>query len=138
MYRKAALQAVGGFDERYASYDACDLHTRLSKSQRGAFYFEPRAVVLHRHRTSWKEYWRQQFAYGIGYAQFILHHRTEVRWSARQEIRALADLTRLSVGACLPANGDVALLRRGTLIKKAAQHAGFVSTYWRPGERKRW
>ena len=42
VYRRSALAEVGGFDERYVSYEACDLHTRLlraaparSRSSRG-------------------------------------------------------------------------------------------------------
>jgi glycosyltransferase involved in cell wall biosynthesis len=138
MYRRDALVAVGGFDERYATYDACDLHTRLRGACQGNFFFEPRAVVLHRHRTNWKSYWKQQGAYGVGYAQFFLHHRKEVRWSLLDEAKMLVKLGMLGVDACRPGNDDKALLRRGLFAKHCAQHIGFVRTYCSAAERLRW
>jgi glycosyltransferase involved in cell wall biosynthesis len=138
MYRRDVLVEAGGFDERYATYDACDLHQRVRRIAGGPFYFEPRAVVLHRHREGWKAYWRQQVAYGRGYAQFMLHHRGEVAWSWRDEMRALSQLMGLGVRACLPGRGSVAICRRGLFVKTLAQHAGFVRAYWNAQERRRW
>lgn len=138
MYRRAALAASGGFDVRYAAYDACDLHDRLRKLDGGEFVFEPNAIVLHHHRADWRAYWRQQLNYGRGVAQFMLHRRTDIRWTAVDELRAFASLIVLGVGAALPAQGDAALGRRGTFIKKAAQRLGFARTYWSRAERRRW
>ena len=138
MYHREVLVTAGGFDERYATYDACDLHHRVRKVAGGPFRFEPRAVVLHRHREGWRSYWRQQVSYGRGYAQFMLHHREEVGWSWRDEMSALGDLTRLGARACLPGRGPAALCRRGLFVKALAQHAGFIRAYWSPRERARW
>jgi len=138
MYRCAALQAAGGFDTRYAAYDACELHNRLRRLHGGPFRFEPRAVVLHRHRASWPAYWRQQFTYGRGYGQFLLHHRADIRWSMWRELRAWYDMALLGLAAARGGSDDHALLRRGELVKACAQRLGIITTYWNPRERRRW
>jgi len=138
MYRRAYIEAVGGYDARYATFDACDLHTRLRARFAGAFSYEPAALVLHRHRSSWKDYWRQQFFYGVGYAQFMLRHRSSARWHAAAELRALANVAKAACLALVPGRGNVRLVRRGLFVRYAAQHAGFVRTYYNPRERRRW
>ena len=138
MYRRSVLEAAGGFDARYRSYEACELHTRLRRTHGGTFHFAPRAVVLHRHRRTWADYWRQQIAYGAGYAQFVLHHRAAIGWSARREATAWREIARLAVAACRSGEGDAILMRRGALVKALAQRLGFVTTYWNPAERARW
>lgn len=138
LYRREALLAVDGYDERYATYDACDLHTRLRDADPGAFVFAPGALVLHRQRDSWKRYWKQQFFYGVGYAQFMLRWRECVEWNVLREVAAFVQLTWQGLRALLPGTGDAALLRRGTFVRSAAQHAGRVLAYYSPRERRRW
>ena len=138
MYQRLALVAAGGFDRRYRTYEACELHTRLTRAHRGAFYFEPRAVVLHRHRACWTDFWRQQLGYGRGYAQFVLHHRDQIPWSVWRELAAWRDVAALGLAACWRGDRDQALVRRGTFVKTLAQRCGFVTTYWSPAERAQW
>lgn len=138
LYRRDCLEAVGGFDTRYATYDACDLHTRILRVFDGPFLYEPRALVMHRHRPTWRAYWRQQRAYGVGYAQFVLGHRSELHWSPLHQLRASAEVLLKGLGALVPGRNDAALLRRGWFVRAAAQHTGFVRTYYNPRERRRW
>jgi len=138
MYRRSALQAVGGFDARYVSYEACELHHRLLEREAGEFYFEPRAVVLHRHRSSWPAYVRQQFNYGKGMGQFYWHQRKKVRWSLGRELAAWGRLVPAAAGALLPVRDDRSLIRRGAFLKQFAQRLGFDVTYWNWSERGRW
>ena len=138
MYRRDALADAGGYDERYATYDACDLHTRLRERFAGPFFYEPSALVLHRHRAGWRAYWKQQFFYGVGYAQFMLRHRDKARWSAWHEAASVARLATSAAAALIPSTGDRGLARRGTFVREAAQHAGFVRTYFSARERRRW
>lgn len=138
LYRRAYLLEAGGFDERYATYDACDLHARVARKFPGAFPYEPRALIMHKHRDSWRAYWRQQFFYGVGYAQFVLAHRDEIRWNARLQLRALTDVIAKSVRAGIPAAGDAAIVRRGELVRAAAQQAGFIRAFYSAKERRRW
>jgi hypothetical protein len=37
-----------------------------------------------------------------------------------------------------PSRGDEAIVRRGRLIRAAAQQFGFLRTYYNPIERRRW
>jgi glycosyltransferase involved in cell wall biosynthesis len=138
MYRRDYLIAVGGFDARYATYDACDLHTRLLARYDGSFEYEPAALVLHHHRASWKAYWRQQYFYGVGYAQFLIAHRDRVQWRMRHQLAAIGNVIRNAVLAVLPSGGDEKILRQGWFVRSAAQHAGFLRTYYNPLERLRW
>ena len=138
MYRRDALAAVNGFDERYRTYEACDLHGRLIRADAGRFTFEPAAVVLHRHRASWKAYWRQQVAYGFGLAQFTHHRSSEIRWSIGHELGAWGGTAKAGIRALGPARGDERLARRGTFVKQLAQRIGFCSFYWNPAERAKW
>jgi glycosyltransferase involved in cell wall biosynthesis len=138
LYRRSYLLAVDGFDVRFATYDACDLHTRLRKHFNGPFPYEARALILHRHRVSWRAYWRQQFFYGVGYAQFMLARRGELRWSIVHQVRAALDVLFKAASSLAPVQGDEAILRRGWLVRAAAQQAGFLRTYYNPLERRRW
>lgn len=138
MYRRDAILKVGGYDERYATYDACDLHTRLRKVYRNPFLFAPQAVVLHRHRADWRAYVKQQFFYGVGYAQFMLHHKDKATWGFRQESQALASILRSFVMLFSPLPGDGALLKVGTFVRTTAQHAGFLRGFCSFAERSRW
>lgn len=138
MYRRDALALVNGLDERYSSYESCNLHTRLRLSYGGEFYYEPRAVVLHRHYTTWRAYFRQQRSYGRGMAQFMWHYRDHVAWSLRREAGAWLNLILMGSAALVPAADDRALVRRGDFVKHLAQRIGFAGTYWSRRERARW
>lgn len=138
LYRRAALAEAGGFDERFRSYEACDLHTRLLDAAPGRFEFVPRAIVMHRHRDSWRGYWRQQYGYGQGYAQFVWCYRDRLPWSARDEVRAWAGVARGGVAALRGGPADERLVRRGLFVKSLAQRLGFDSTFWRASERGQW
>lgn len=138
LYRREALERVKGLDERYSTYESCDLHTRLRQSYGGAFYYEPRAIVLHRHYTTWTDYFRQQRGYGRGMAQFMWHYRDQVPWSLRKELVEWFEVLTLAGTAALPGTDERALMRRGDFVKHFALRVGFAQTYWSQEERKRW
>jgi glycosyltransferase involved in cell wall biosynthesis len=138
IYRREALVEVGGYDARFASYEGADLHTRLLRYVGGAFFVDERAIVFHKHRSSWAAYWRQQLWYGQGYAQFAWQYRDEVQWSLRREAAAWARLVPKATVALARQSGDVGLARRGHLVKEAAHRVSSLRTYWSPLERRRW
>jgi len=138
MYRRDILNKVNGFDERYAAYDACDLHTRILKQYSGQFNYVDHAVVLHKHRGSWKDFWTQQKNYGRGLAQFMLNYKETVDWPVKKEFSAWLDVYAQGFNACAPGNDDIAIVRRGEFVKSISQRLGFVTTYWNPIERLRW
>jgi glycosyltransferase involved in cell wall biosynthesis len=141
LYRRAALAACEGFDERFVTYEACDLHTRLREREPGRFSYAPRALVWHHHRASWRAYWRQQVNYGVGYAQFARRRADDIPWSLARELQAWGATLGLGLQAVLPrpaADPDERLVRRGTFVKSLAQRVGFDATYWSDRERTRW
>jgi len=138
MYRRAALEAVGGFDARFRTYEGCDLHTRLVRQVGGDFAHSPGAIVLHHHRAGWRAYWRQQVGYGIGYGQFFRRYESELGWTPVDEARAWATVVAAVGRAVLVRAGDAGLVARGTAVKQLAQRIGFVRSYWNPAETRRW
>lgn len=138
MYRRSVLNQIGGFDQRYCAYDACDLHARARRAHDGPFPYVDRAVVLHLHRDSWRAYWNQQRNYGRGLAQFMWKHRADVRWSLSRELAAWATVAASGLRAFRPGHDDAAIARRGTFVRAFAQRVGFAATYWSPTERRRW
>lgn len=72
-FRKAHLQAVGGFDPQFRTAgDDVDICWRLQ--ERGwTLGFSPAAVVWHHRRGSVRTYWKQQQGYGK--AEALLEHK---------------------------------------------------------------
>ncbi len=62
-FRKEALLAVGGFDERFIRAQDWELNFRL-RSVGGLIYFDPRLVVTYRPRSTVSALARQYFDYG--------------------------------------------------------------------------
>jgi GT2 family glycosyltransferase len=62
-FRKEALLAVGGFDERFTRAQDWELNFRL-RAAGGIVYFDPRLVVTYRPRASVNALARQYFEYG--------------------------------------------------------------------------
>jgi glycosyltransferase involved in cell wall biosynthesis len=129
LYRREVLRTAGGYDPRFRSYEACELHQRLAAVS-GRCVYEAGALVFHRHRATWHDYWRQQRSYGGGLAQFMRAHHAELSWSAVDELRAWWRLGGELLRASLPAGPEVGLHRRGTFVKSFAQRVGFVAVYW--------
>lgn len=130
MYRRAAIDAAGGFDETMRVYATPEFHQRVMSNHGGRMLFEPRSVVLHRHPETWRQYWRQQVGYGAGYGMFLRRHADRFRWTAWRELQAWGMVAARLAGASIPGRGDSALVRRGFAIKQMAQRIGFDRTYW--------
>jgi len=62
-FRKEALLAIGGFDERFTRAQDWELNYRL-RDAGGVIYFDPRLVVTYRPRASVRALARQYFEYG--------------------------------------------------------------------------
>jgi glycosyltransferase involved in cell wall biosynthesis len=134
--RREDLRAVGGFDLKFRDYETADLCLRLGQRFGGQIRHVPTAVVMHRHRSSWREFWKQQVGYGQGYAHFLLRHADLWSWSAGREAGAWMRLFTLAAQAAT-VRGEQGLVRRGLLLKHLAQRIGFASTFFSPRERRR-
>jgi glycosyltransferase involved in cell wall biosynthesis len=135
-YRRSDLLAVGGFDRTFRSYEAPELHLRMTERFGGNILLAPSAIVMHRHRATWTSLWKQQMTYGRGYAHFLLRYASRWPWSAQCEVRAWANLLALAARAAT-ARGDNGVVHRGFLIKHVAHRVGFASTFFSPWERYR-
>lgn len=62
-FRKEALLAIGGFDERFTRAQDWELNFRLRQAG-GIVYFDPRLVVTYRPRSTIKALAKQYFEYG--------------------------------------------------------------------------
>ena len=62
-FRREAINAVGGFDERYTRAQDWELNYRLRKNG-GKIYFDPRLQVIYRPRPDLKKLAKQYFQYG--------------------------------------------------------------------------
>ena len=88
-FRKAALQAIGGFDSQFRiAGDDVDVCWRLQ--ERGwTLGFNPAAMVWHHRRNSVRMFWKQQVNYGKAEAMLErkwpekYNHAGHVTWSGR-------------------------------------------------------
>lgn len=62
-FRREAINAIGGFDERYTRAQDWELNHRLRKNG-GKIYFDPRLQVTYRPRPNLKKLSKQYFQYG--------------------------------------------------------------------------
>lgn len=81
MYKKAAIQEVGGFDERFVVGQDGDLNYRIGKKG-NRFLYIPEARVLHHRRGTLKSFSIRMFKYGMWMAELFKKHGEFVRWYA--------------------------------------------------------
>ncbi|WP_292389050.1 glycosyltransferase family 2 protein [Methanosarcina sp. UBA5] len=81
MYKKAAVQEAGGFDERFIVGQDCDLNYRIGKKG-NKFLYIPKAQVLHHRRGTFKSFSVRMFKYGMWMAELFKKHGEFVRWYA--------------------------------------------------------
>lgn len=76
LYSRAALEAVGGFDEQLANMcEDTDINYRLSRKGY-TLYFVPGADVQHDARQNLRAWCGNMYAYGVGRARIMRKHRT--------------------------------------------------------------
>jgi glycosyltransferase involved in cell wall biosynthesis len=133
--RRADLLAVGGFDPAFLNYETPELHLRLLDRFGGAVVCVPTALVMHRHRATWVEFWRQQAGYGRGYAHFLQSYADRWPWSLRCELAAWGRLVPTALRAIV-GHADEGLVRRGIFLKQLAQRVGFSRAFYLSRSRK--
>jgi glycosyltransferase involved in cell wall biosynthesis len=118
-FRKAALQAIGGFDPQFRiAGDDVDVCWQLQK-QGWTVGFNPAAVVWHHRRNSVRAYWKQQRNYGK--AEALL----ERKWPEKYNVAG-----HLTWGGRVYGNGHTYLLGRpGRIYHGIWCSAPFQSLY---------
>lgn len=66
-FLRKIFNVAGGFDERlYKTVEDLDFTYKLSKlGYQDRLYYAPKSVVMHKHRSTFKDFWKQQFNYGF-------------------------------------------------------------------------
>jgi GT2 family glycosyltransferase len=104
-FRKAALEAVGGFDPQFrAAGDDVDLCWRLQE-RGGTLGFHPGAMVWHRRRNSVRGYWRQQRGYGR--AEALLERKWPERYNGAGHVTWTGRLYGTAALSAFPWGGRV-------------------------------
>lgn len=78
-FLKNIFDKIGGFDERLnRAAEDLDLSYKLSKSgYQNNLYYMPEAIVMHKHRSTFRGFWRQQFNYGFGSVLHCLYRKRD-------------------------------------------------------------
>ena len=79
VFRRAALDAVGGFDETLERNQDYELNWRL-RERGGVVWFDPALTVDYRPRGSVGALWRQYFGYGFWKRVVLRRHPGSLRW----------------------------------------------------------
>lgn len=139
--RRARFEALGGLDETLTVTDDADFCLRLLRQGDAPIRFVPCAIVFHAPRTTTAQLFAQYRKYGRGWADLVIRHPTELRWTPWHGVRADLD----ALGAAwrvLPA-GLARLLGRGQAmdfhfrrlecVRRCAHRMGFVERAVRRG-----
>jgi len=134
-FRREVFDVVGLLDiDSPRGGESTDFCTRFFRSTGMRLQLVERAVVFHRHRSSTKEFFLQQWGYGRGHAYLYIKYEDEIPWTWRKTFLAYADLG----GAILEvarAGGRYAVGRAGLedvefgwfeLVRKVAIRLGFA------------
>jgi cellulose synthase/poly-beta-1,6-N-acetylglucosamine synthase-like glycosyltransferase len=130
--RRAALERVGGFDPAMpgGGYEDADLCWRLQQETRLELRYAPRAVVLHRYRSTPCEFLVQHHRYGRGLALLRRRFPSRLPWGARERGRAYGGLVRAVgrlVATAVRRGGRVELgLAWYDLLRHLGQRSGFL------------
>jgi len=79
VFRRAALERVGGFDEGQVRNQDYELNWRLRESG-GTVYFHPDLAVAYTPRSGLGSLWRQYFQYGTWKRVMLRKHPRSLRW----------------------------------------------------------
>jgi len=79
VFRRAALERVGGFDEGQVRNQDYELNWRLRQSG-GTVYFHPDLAVAYTPRAGLRPLWRQYWEYGTWKRVMLRKHPRSLRW----------------------------------------------------------
>jgi glycosyltransferase involved in cell wall biosynthesis len=104
-FRREVFGKVGLLDvDSPRGGESTDFCTRFCRGTGQRLELAPRAIVLHRHRSTAWELFKQQLGYGRGHAYLYIKYRDEIPWGWRETVNVYRDL-----------GGSAASLLRNTL-----------------------
>ncbi len=129
VFRRTALDTVGGFDEHLRRNQDYELNHRLRLAQGpDAVWFDPSLGVEYRPRASLRALWKQYFDYGIGKRVMLRRHPRSLRW---RQLVAPAFVVSLAASVVALAVGWTALGLVVPLAYAAVLAFGTVVELWR-------
>ena len=90
--RRALFEALGGLDEALTVTDDADFSLRLLRHAGAPIRFVPDALVFHAPRRTTAALFAQYRKYGGGWADLVMKHPDELRWTPWRGLRADLDL----------------------------------------------
>ena len=105
--RRAALEALDGFRGDLRHFGDMDLCWRLQLCTRWTLRYEPRAIVRHHHRRSWRALVRQGVAHGRGVAWMRRSFPDVYRFDGAEQAGRVAQLVKAVAAIPLPGEAPV-------------------------------
>jgi GT2 family glycosyltransferase len=134
-FRRAVFSEVGLYDTAFpgGGWEDADLCWRVSRQTQWILRSAPRAVVFHRYRDRWSDFFAQQYRYGLGLGVLHRKYENELHWGWEGRIRSVDRLARslgeLSKSAVLLSarrqDRTYVGLRALDCVREAAQQLGF-------------
>jgi succinoglycan biosynthesis protein ExoA len=116
VFRRTALERVGGFDETLERNQDYELNWRIRETG-GVVWFDPELRVTYRPRGSLRELWQQYFDYGRWKRVVIRRHPGSLRW---RQLAAPGLVVALAAALCtapwLPATVAIPALYASALV----------------------
>ena len=133
--RRAVFSDVGCYDTVFpgGGWEDADLCWRVKRQTWWALQWAPRAVVFHRYRDRWIDFFAQQYRYGLGLGILHLKYEDELHWgrderaqSVGRFARSLEELSKAGVLFLAGRQNRMYLgLRALDCIREVAQQSGF-------------
>jgi cellulose synthase/poly-beta-1,6-N-acetylglucosamine synthase-like glycosyltransferase len=78
-YRREVFDEIGYFDETMISGGDADFAWRMQIKTSFKITYRPSAIVIHKHRSNLKDFFKQRFTHGIGKANFEHKYSRHIR-----------------------------------------------------------
>ena len=130
--RRDALERIGAFDVAMpgGGFEDADLCWRLERETGLELRYAPRAVVLHRYRSTPRDFLVQHHRYGRGLALLRRKYPSRLPWGAGERARAYGGLAgaaaRVAVTAARRAGREQLGLAGYDLLRHVGQRSGFL------------
>lgn len=102
VFRRSALERIGGYDESLVRNQDYDLNWRIRDSG-GTVWFDPELVVTYHPRATWLALARQYWQYGYWKAVMLGRHPRSLRWrQLAAPLAVVANATALATSVVWP------------------------------------
>lgn len=92
---RSVFETIGLFDtDAPRGGESTDFCTRFFRGTGGRLVLARKAIVFHRHRSTARELFQQQWGYGRGHAYLYIKYHDEIPWGWRKTAMAYGDLFR--------------------------------------------